>query len=151
MDAIDSIAAWMNYSLQRTEKELKKASNIQALINIFGFYKFPSFGKALQPFLSIISASTVINQAIGEVGTGGIGLILDALKNITEPFSRVLLLKILNSLFLTSSKKMEMVSFYRLYPTIQSLMDSGSGVLVTQMAEQLLQNFTRLNNRKRTI
>jgi hypothetical protein len=78
-----------------------------------------------------------------------VALVPILLKGLTtvkmDPFARVSLLKILNVLFLNSSNQKEMIEKYHLRSTIKNIVDTDEGVIVTQVALQLLNSISATN------
>lgn len=139
---MESIAAWLSYEPKKLEPVLQKEHFIQKLKEIFHFSKKFSFSKVLQSLLKIISRSTIINKLLSEPSIKFIPLLLETLETTSQPFSRILLLKIINSLFLYSNKKSEINETFQLSKVIKKIAEKD--YRVTQMTEQLLENITNL-------
>jgi hypothetical protein len=133
-DAFDSLASWLNHDKSKLEKELQEEDFIQKLRAVFKFSKLADFSKVLPAFLKLVTDSVPLNKAIG---CTMIPTILEQMQVITEPHSRVFVLKILRALYTNSDNRMEVWKNYNLGPIIQGLAEKDPSVIVNRILLEL--------------
>lgn len=147
---MDAISAWVGYEPVKLEEELCKDENVLYFRKVFEKNSLPSFPKILQPFLNIVTSLIRFNKKLSNLSLEFIPLVLESLQILPDSLSTVQILKILNCLFTNSDNRLEMFMTYKLFPVIKDIADDANrGIIVSQMANQLLQNFIQLS--KRTI
>jgi len=138
VDAIECIASWASCESKRIECALLHDAATQQLVKIFEFHKIPSFSKALQPFLNLISVSSLLNYSLGSVNSNLIPMIMICTEQISDTFSTVKLLKILQSLLINAQEKHLIINAYRIGEFLKKISEKNDTVIVSQIVDQLL-------------
>jgi hypothetical protein len=141
---MEAISSWLSYEPQKIEKQLSEQENLKKIVSVFSDHtSVPSFPKILQPFLSICSASVLLNKLLASPSFGLIPQVLELLETTSDTFSKVRLLKILNSFFVNCDNKKQMITSYNLNAAIKKIAETDDRVIVAQMTDLLLQNFSQ--------
>eukprot|EP01117_Protostelium_nocturnum_P004555 TRINITY_DN1643_c1_g2_i1.p1 TRINITY_DN1643_c1_g2~~TRINITY_DN1643_c1_g2_i1.p1 ORF type:complete len:1059 (-),score=373.24 TRINITY_DN1643_c1_g2_i1:7-3183(-) len=146
VDSMEAISAWLSFEPIKMEATLMTPNHLNSLLKIFvDHVDSPTFAKVLQPFFNLISSSVVLNKLLGAPERGElVPKLLVIIGDTKDPFSKVRLLKILNSIFVNSDKKKELLENYKLFDQIKSVAEKDDRVVISNMTDLLLQNFTSI-------
>jgi len=154
VDAMESIAAWLGFDTRKLEEYLGQRPRevMEALKTVFQFGKQSSFVKIVQPLLNMVTISPAFCKEMANLEGGIIPNVLELLEATTDTFSRIRLLRILKSLFLSSDEQGEMLAYFKLHQVIQQIAQSDQSVIVSQITSELLISFVQVaRQRKNTL
>ena len=136
-DTVEALAVWVTYDKEKISTELVQNTALHTLSNVFQFNKHIEFAKVLPAFLKIITESIPLNKSIGPLV---IPSILPLITTLNEPHSRLSLLKMLRSFYTNADNRTELWTKYNVPSLLQKLSETDPSVIVTQMADQMLED-----------
>ncbi|KAF2069497.1 hypothetical protein CYY_009186 [Polysphondylium violaceum] len=139
VNALDSLAVWVNDETFKVEKIISTPENIKKLIWVFVNVESQSFAGILEPLLKIITTSIPVNILLG-THNEFIPKLIERLGH-SNPLVRLNLLKIISSIYECHPNAKKLIQDFKLYPIIQRIADTDKSVLVMKMASKLLEAF----------
>eukprot|EP00301_Raphidiophrys_heterophryoidea_P006520 c12626_g1_i2.p1 GENE.c12626_g1_i2~~c12626_g1_i2.p1 ORF type:complete len:1006 (+),score=281.74 c12626_g1_i2:443-3460(+) len=136
--ALEALNVWLSEERHRVEPLLLQPQNIRTMIDLFDPHPNNYFQNLLDPFLSLLTASPRLRQAVGVTS-----ILPRILERLSHPNSivRVRLLQIIHILFESMSTERQIFTAYHLGPLLQVTMCNESALLVREMANRILGEF----------
>ena len=139
-NALEALREWITEDTKRVQNELCKKENIEELVDVFSTVSNRVLASMLQPLQNILNVSVKVNKAL----SNSFDFVSKVMKSsLLQPQSdvliRVLQLKIVQSLYKWSDQPKKMMT--ELYPVIKQIAQKEKGVLVNEIAMNLLTAF----------
>jgi serine/threonine protein kinase len=139
-NALEALREWITEDIKRVQNELCKRENIEELVDVFSTVSNRVLASMLQPLQNILNVSVKVNKALSNSSE----FVSKVMKtSLLQPQSdvliRVLQLKIVQSLYKWCDQPKKMVT--ELYPVIKQIAQKEKGVLVNEIAMNLLTAF----------
>jgi len=136
--ALEALYVWLSEEQYRVEPLLLQPQNIRTMIDLFDPHPNNYFQSILEPFLSLLTASLRLRQAIGV--TSILPRIMEWISH-PNPSVRVQLLRIIHMLFESMSSERQIFTAYHMGPLLQVSMCNEPALLVREMANRILGDF----------
>ncbi len=142
VSALEALREWITEDTKRVQNELCKRENIEELVSVFSSVSKTVFASMLEPLQNILNVSVKVNKALSNTTEFVPKLMKQSLMQ-PQPDAqiriRVMQLKIVQSLYKWSDHPKRMMA--DLYPVIKQISQQEKGVLVNNIAMNLLHAF----------
>lgn len=142
VNALEALREWITEDTKRVQNELCRKENIEELVSVFSSASRTVFASMLEPLQNILNVSVKVNKALSNTTEFVSKLMKQSLLQ-PQPDAqiriRVMQLKIVQSLYRWCDHPKRMMA--DLYPVIKQIAQQEKGILVNEIAMNLLSAF----------
>jgi hypothetical protein len=143
--ALDALLVWLSEDRSHVERYMTQPRGVGQLTAVLDSRSHASFVSMLDALSKMVYTSAPTNRALGKIDPqlGGSPFVRALISRLSHPDARVrlLLLRILTTVYERHHAPKQLVKLHRLVPLLETIQGSDRGVLVRKVASELYEAF----------